>query len=249
MSKQTLARLDSITPLTDSIIQLILVPEEYIDYQAGQYLQILSGKEAFSYSIANAPLGSRKYELHIRHSRDNSNVQQLLADIKANGFVSIRLPLGQCDLQHLNPQKPILFIAGGTGFAPIKAMIEQLLVSDRSVAFELFWGARSQSDLYMDEKVLHWQKHIPHFHYFSQLSQENRATANLTATFRGLSAESMEHPTLASNVLARHPHDMNIWQMVISGPFDMVYKTRDELVAHGVPLEHLFSDAFEMERK
>lgn len=236
MSKQTLARLDSIAPLTDSIIQLILAPEEYIDYQAGQYLQILSGQEAFSYSIANAPLGSRKYELHIRHSRDNSNVQQLLADIKANGFVSIRLPLGQCDLYHLNPQKPILFIAGGTGFAPIKAMIEQLLVSDRSVAFELFWGARSQSDLYMDEKVLHWQKHVPHFHYFSQLSQENRATANLTST-------------LASNVLARHPHDINTWQIVISGPFDMVYKTRDELVAHGVPLEHLFSDAFEMEEK
>lgn len=222
------AQVERITPLTDSILQLILAPEEYIDYQAGQYLQIISEKEAFSYSIANAPLGSHKYELHIRHTRDNPYNQPLLAEIKRKGAVTIRLPLGECDIGHLHPHKPIIFIAGGTGFAPIKAMIEQLLAEGEPRAFELFWGARSQSDLYMDDNVAHWQTHVPHFQYFSQLSE--------TST-----------ETLASMVLARHQQDINDWQIVISGPFDMVYSTRDHLLEKGASPSNLFSDAFSFE--
>jgi CDP-4-dehydro-6-deoxyglucose reductase len=222
------AKVERITPLTDSILQLILAPREYVDYQAGQYLQIISAEEEFSYSIANAPLGSHKYELHIRHTRDNPYNQPLLAEIKHKGSVTIRLPLGECNLSRLHPNKPILFIAGGTGFAPIKAMIEQLLADGKPRAFKLFWGARSQSDLYMDDIVTQWQSHVPHFQYFSQLSE--------TST-----------ETLASMVLARHEQDINNWQIVISGPFDMVYSTRDQLVAKGASPTNLFSDAFSFE--
>lgn len=230
MSEQLIhADVESITPLTDSILQLILTPQKYIDYQAGQYLQIISQDEAFCYSIANAPLGSHKYELHIRHCRENLKNQQLLAEIKQQGAVSIRLPSGQCDLSHLHPKKPILFIAGGTGFAPIKAMIEQLLANGEPRPFELFWGARSQSDLYMDEKVSHWQMHVEHFQYYSLLSETSKAS-------------------LASKVLARHALSLNHWQIVLSGPFDMVFDTRDQLLAHGAQATDLFSDAFEGEK-
>ena len=226
--KTTQAQIESITPLTDSILQVILAPDEYIDYQAGQYLQIISENEALSYSIANAPLGSHKYELHIRHSRDNPLNQRLLAEIKRKGAVSIRLPLGDCDLSHLHPDKPIIFIAGGTGFAPIKAMIEQLLAAGEPRPFELFWGARSQSDLYMDEKVTHWQTHVRHFQYFSLLSN----TSN---------------ETLVTKALTRHAEDLGDWQIVISGPFDMVYGIRDQLMEHGASVTNLFSDAFSFE--
>lgn len=226
----TEASVESITPLTDSILQLMLEPDEYIDYQAGQYLQILMGKEAFSYSIANAPLGSHKYELHIRHTKDNPYNQPLLAEIKHKGRVSLRLPKGECHLNRLQPQKPILFIAGGTGFAPIKAMIEQLLAQGESRAFELFWGARSQSDLYMDEKVLNWQSHVKQFQYFSLLSE-------------------VSNETLAAVVLNQYGNCLNAWQMVISGPFDMSYSIRDSLVAAGVDRSQLFSDAFDFEEK
>lgn len=223
------AQVESITPLTDSILQLILAPHDYIDYQAGQYLKIMLDNEACCYSIANAPLGSHKYELHIRHSSENLLNQRLLAEIKQKGSLSIALPFGDCNLSHLDANKPILFIAGGTGFAPIKAMIEQLLATGESRAFELFWGARSQSDLYMDEKVSQWQAHVRHFRYFSLLPEPNKIT-------------------LASNVIERHTKDINDWQIVISGPFDMAYNTRDELVACGALTENLFSDAFSFER-
>jgi CDP-4-dehydro-6-deoxyglucose reductase len=224
------AHVEQIAPLTDSIMQLVLTPEEYVDYYAGQYLQILFGEEAFSYSIANAPLGSHKYELHIRHSIENPYNQRLFAYIKEHGSVMISLPFGECSLECLDEHKPILFIAGGTGFAPIKAMIEQLLSNGDQRAFELFWGARMQNDLYMDEKVNSWQTHVSRFKYFSSLSEENTEP-------------------LVSIVLGRHPKDLEDWQIVISGPFDMVYSTRDALVQHGVPVENLFSDAFSFEMK
>jgi len=219
------ARVVSITPLTDSILQLILKPDNYVDYQAGQYLQIIYENEAFSYSIANAPLGSHQYELHIRHTRDNPYNQPLFAEIKRLGEVTIQLPMGECNVSRLYPDKPIIFIAGGTGFAPIKAMIEQLLADGESRPFELFWGARSQSDLYMEDKVLYWQSHVNHVKYFPLLSENNQIT-------------------LADMVLERHALDINDWQIVISGPFDMAYNIRDTLVTQGVLPENLFSDAF-----
>ncbi len=231
MKEKTIkALVEDISPLTDSIIRLILTPEKYVAYQAGQYLQILFGEEAFSYSIANAPLGSHKYELHIRHSLENPYNQRLFSHIKEYGSVNIRLPFGACSIEHLHPQRPILFIAGGTGFAPVKAMIEQLLSVSDTRPFELFWGARLQNDLYMDEKVTSWQTHVNHFNYVSSVSEDNAVP-------------------LVSLVLARHPQDLGKWQIVISGPFDMVYSTRDALVNSGVSPAHLFSDAFSFEAK
>ena len=220
------ARVESITPLTDSILQLMLKPDVYIDYQAGQYLQMLFENEAFSYSIANAPLGSRQYELHIRHSRDNPYHQPLFAHIKRHGVVSLRLPLGECHVNKLDPAKPILFIAGGTGFAPIKAMIEQLLADGAPRPFELFWGARTQSDLYMDEKTKHWHTYVKHFEYFPHQSDSHEGT-------------------LVERVLVRHCRNLLDWQIVIGGPFDMAYHIRDALIAEGVLKNNIFSDAFD----
>ncbi|WP_131795648.1 NAD(P)H-flavin reductase [Fluoribacter gormanii] len=231
MKEKTIkALVEDISPLTDSIMRLLLTPEKYVAYQAGQYLQILFGEEAFSYSIANAPLGSHKYELHIRHSLDNPYNQRLFAHIKQHGSVNIRLPFGECSIDHLHPQRPILFIAGGTGFAPVKAMIEQLLSTSDTRPFELFWGARLQNDLYMDEKVTSWQAHVSHFTYVSSVSEDNAVP-------------------LVSLVLANHPQDLGEWQIVISGPFDMVYSTRDALVHSGISPDRLFSDAFSFEAK
>ena len=226
-TKATVVRM---TPLTDTILQLVLAPEHYIDYYAGQYLQLLVGDAELCYSIANAPLGTRQYELHIRHRPDNPSDLHLLDDIKKKGVINVRAPFGVCDFKHLDPIKPILFIAAGTGFAPVHAMIEQLLVLGEARQFELVWTARTQSDLYLDEKVKQWQNHVHQFQYVSLLSSHDKQTS-------------------ASVVLSRHQGALIDWQVVISGPFDWVYDTRDQLVAYGVSLENLYSDAFQFEDK
>lgn len=222
------AQVHTIAPLTDSILQIILRPETYVSYYAGQYLKILIEGEELSYSIANAPLGSHTYELHIRHTQNNPHNVSLLEHIKNYGHVDVRLPFGECSFEALDPKRPIVFIAGGTGFAPVNAMIEQLLAISDPRPFELFWGARSQSDLYMNEKMITLQTHVGHFKYHAFLSQDNKS--NLT-----------------HSVLATHAHDLNQWQFVLSGPFDMIYKTRDILINHGIPRQQLFSDAFAYE--
>lgn len=224
------AQVEKIVPLTDSITHLTLRPNHYVEYQAGQYLDILYEGQQFSYSIANAPLGSHQYELHIRHSLDNPYNQSLFAHIKQYGNVMIKLPSGSCSINNLDKQRPILFIAGGTGFAPVNAMIEQLLADGDLRPFELFWGARMQSDVYLDEKVLHWQRHVSHFKYYPFLSETSKEN-------------------LLSNLLIRHAQDLREWQIVLSGPFEMVYSMRDVLLEQGMPVAQLFSDAFSFEKK
>ncbi|STX50003.1 NAD(P)H-flavin reductase [Legionella busanensis] len=225
------AQVERIAPLTDRVIKLILSPSHYIDYQAGQYLQIFSINDYLSYSIANAPLGSHKYELHIRHVQQDFCNRTLFAEIKKQGAVNIRLPFGDCHLNKLKAKSPILFIAGGTGFAPIKAMIEQLLATGDARPFELYWSARSQSDLYMDEKVKQWQAHVDHFRYFPLLSNTNIKDK------------------IANYIVQQHPHDLDKYEIVIGGPFDMVYDIRDALVVQGIPTHHMYSDAFSFEAK
>ena len=231
MKEQTIkAQVEKIVPLTDSIMHLTLRPEHYVDYHAGQYLDILCEDQHFSYSIANAPLGSQQYELHIRHSLDNPYNQSLFAHIKKYGSVTLALPYGSCCINNLAKNIPILFIAGGTGFAPVNAMIEQLLADADPRPFELFWGARSKSDVYLDEKVLNWQMHVSRFKYYSFLSESSKEN-------------------LLSNLLIRHAQDLMEWQIVLSGPFEMVYSIRDVLIEQGVPATQLFSDAFSFEAK
>lgn len=226
--QETQARVVQVTPLTHSILQVLLAPEHYIAYEAGQYLQLLIGDTTVYYSIANAPIGSHQYELHIRHNPDNPTDQALLQLFRETGLVQLRVPFGICDMAHLDPVKPIVFIAGGTGFAPVKAMIEQLLCSGDTRRVELIWTARTQADLYLDEKVKQWQNHAQQFQYLPLVSSQDKQTP-------------------ASVLLSRHQTDLKDWQIVISGPFDLVYQTRDQLVEQGVARDHLYSDAFQFE--
>lgn len=222
------ANIDSINPLTDTILQVMLKPEHYVEYHAGQYLNIIQGHDHLSYSIANAPLGSRKYELHIRHSQENRSNNKLLTQMKTRGEILIQLPFGHCHIEKLDPDKSIIFIAGGTGFAPVKAIIEQLLANGDQRNFELYWGARTQSDLYMNEQVRQWQSHVSQFCNLSLLSNNSR-------------------DTLASTLIDHHQSDLADWQYVLAGPFDMIYDLRDSLVALGLSVDQLYSDAFQFE--
>jgi CDP-4-dehydro-6-deoxyglucose reductase, E3 len=222
----TSARVTQVIPLTNRLLHVTLTPEHYIPYEAGQYLQIMSSTENPYYSIANAPLGSKTYELHIRHNPTNPEHQHILDAITQQGCLVLNLPFGHCTLRALNPDKPILFIAAGTGFAPIKAMIEQRLTDGGTQPFELYWRARTQEELYLDEKVLAWEKHVPHFRYIPHITNQHQGS---------LIERILKQPNLAQ------------YQIILAGPFDLVYTLRDNLLANGLTSEQLFSDALDLE--
>ena len=113
--KRTHAQIINRQPLNERITCITLRPDEFIAYESGQYLDIILEGERLSYSIATAPLGTT-YDLHIRNHP---------ALTKTNDVI-IELPFGNCTLKALEPTKPLIFIAGGTGFAPVHAMIQQL---------------------------------------------------------------------------------------------------------------------------
>lgn len=226
--ESVVADIEFVSPLTDTVLQYFLKPKKYVDYIAGQYLQMVVDGEAYSYSIANAPLGAHHYELHIRHTRQNLNNNKVLDELKTNGQVQINVPLGDCSLDNLQADKPILFIAIGAGFAPIKAMIEQLFADSDPRKIKLYWGARVHSDLYMHDKIVNWQQSTQNFSYSPCLT-------------------SREEDSLITQIINENAADLCDHEIVLCGPFDLIYKMRDALLAEGVDKKHLFSDAFSFE--
>lgn len=228
MSSWIKAHIQTVNPLSQTIIQVFLKPEQFIPYIAGQYLQIRTANFRNFFSIANAPLGNECYECHIRHDAHNPSSKELLNTIKNQKTLDIQLPFGQNHLNMLS-SKPLIFIAGGTGFAPIKAMIEQLLFDEDPRDFECYWGAREKCDLYMESTLQEWRKHVKHFKHLELISGEK-------------SFDLLQH------YLNRHASNQNTHQIMMSGPFDMVYRYRDQLVTQGFSSKNIFSDAFEFEK-
>ncbi|PJD92424.1 MAG: NAD(P)H-flavin reductase [Legionella sp.] len=223
MSQPTEASLVAIKRLNHTIWSYRLKPEHYIAYQAGQYLQMHLPDSMPYYSIANAPSSGAYYDVHIRQSSAQ------LAPLWALGqSVTLSLPYGQCDLSHLQPQKPILFLAAGTGFVPIRAMIEQLLYQSDTRRIALYWGVANADDLYDHTSLDNWQHALPRFRYIPHIAQ-------------------FHQPGLITRVLADHPNDLKDWQIVMAGPFDLMYLMRDILLERGLMRQDLFSDAFEFE--
>ena len=217
--KSTQARIIGIQPLNARIDHITLLPDEFISYEAGQYLDILLQDQRLSYSIANAPLNSGTYHLHVRKS-----------SLFTQGItLTLELPFGNCTLAKLNPNNPILLIAGGTGFAPIHAMLEQLLAQHDTRPTTLYWVTRSPDDLYFKDALQNWKNEQRNFNFVLQFST-NHSNA------------------LSDIILSNHYTDINRIQIVLAGPFDMVYRLRDELVAHGIKTNQLFSDAFNFEK-
>ncbi|MDP3562280.1 MAG: NAD(P)H-flavin reductase [Legionellaceae bacterium] len=224
---ETYAEIEKVVPLTNTLLQFFLKPERYIDYQAGQYLQIITNQENYNYSIANAPLGTHRYELHIRHNREHIKNQMMLATMEQSNRILIQLPLGNSSIYRLNPTKPIIFIAVGTGFAPIKAIIEQLFADKDTRRKILLWSVNTQQDLYMNEKASQWQKDCTSFSYVPYLFK------------------SSENSLIS--VINKQCANLDEYQIVMNGPFDLMYIIRDALLAEGLARENLFSDAFSFE--
>ncbi|MEE9451975.1 MAG: NAD(P)H-flavin reductase [Gammaproteobacteria bacterium] len=221
-STTCICEIDLIKPLTDKIILLLLQPSgTRFQYIAGQYIEIITADgQHMPFSIANAPLGSKQLELHIRHTTENTYSNYLLNEIKRTGKIKIRGPFGHC-IYHPNTPKTTLLMAGGTGFAPIKAIIEQVLAEGDNTPKHLYWGAKNMSDLYLDELPRQWQKTVPHFRYTPVLPET------------GLIYEiiAQDYPSLTNH------------QVYAAGPPDMIFSALENFQKLGLEKKFMYSDA------
>ena len=149
------ARISSLVHTSPDVIQmqLQLPASESFQYRAGQYLDVLLRDGARrSYSMANAPHTGPALELHIRHMPGGRFTDLVFGSMKERDIVRIEGPMGSFFLRE-DSNKPVVLLASGTGFAPIKALIEHMQERQITRPATLFWGGRRPHDLYMDDWV------------------------------------------------------------------------------------------------
>ena len=139
-----------------AVISLKLPVNERLQYLAGQYIDFLlkDGKRR-SYSLGNAPHDDELLQIHVRQTPGGLFTEQVFAKMKARDILRFEGPHGTFFLRE-DSEKPMVLLASGTGFAPIKAVVEHAFYKGITRPMTLYWGGRRPGDLYMDELARRW---------------------------------------------------------------------------------------------
>ncbi len=218
--------------LAPDVMRLMLrVPAvESMEFQAGQYLDVLlAGGRRRSYSVANAPQAGSQIELHVRHVPGGAFSAALFSELREGAQLKIEGPLGRFIYQ--SGTQPVIFIAGGTGFAPIKAMLGQALTETAPRELHLYWGARDPAGLYEEALVRDWASAHSRLEVHTVLS----ATAAAPPHRAGWVHEA---------VLQDHP-DLAPFAIYAAGPPAMIAAIQRTFPARGVQPERLYLDSFD----
>ncbi len=214
------------------VLKLKLPSNERMQFMAGQYIEFLlkEGKRR-AFSLANAPHDDEFLELHLRLVPNGQFTQYVFNEMQEKAILRLEGPFGSFYLRE-DSTKPIVFVAGGTGFAPIKGIIEHMLHQQMTRPIQLYWGARSKQDLYMAELAQLWAEQHAHVQFIPVLSEPLTQDAWQGRT--GLVHQA---------VLDDHA-DLSAYQVYCCGAPAMVDIAHAEFQSHGLPADEFFSDAF-----
>ena len=218
------------------ILKLQLPANERLQYLAGQYVEfILKDGKRRSYSMASAPNEEGPIELHIRHMPGGVFTDHVFNTMKERDILRFEGPLGTFFLRE-ESDKPVLLLASGTGFAPVKALVEHMihLKSERPVA--LYWGGRRPQDLYMHDLCEQWARELPRFTYVPVISDALPEDAWTGRTGFVHAAVMQDIPDLSNH------------QVYACGAPIMVDSARRDYVERcGLPADEFYADAFTTE--
>jgi CDP-4-dehydro-6-deoxyglucose reductase len=166
-------RIAQVRPLAPDVMQVFLrLPVvEKLEFHPGQYLDFLldGGKRRRSFSIASPPHDSDLIELHVRRVPGGGFTEGLWSNTGVGSLLRIEGPIGQ--FAYREGSSPVLMIAGGTGFAPLKSMLRHVLERGIDRPVHLYWGARQAQDLYEEALVLEWVRRYPQLRFTAVLSE------------------------------------------------------------------------------
>ena len=219
--------------LSHDVVRILLkLPEEQrLQFMAGQYLDfILEDGRRRAFSIANAPHDDEFIELHIRHVAGGEFTDWVFNDLREKSILRIEAPLGTFTLDE-ESNRPMIFIAGGTGLAPIKGQIEHAFQAGIDRPMKLYWGVRASRDLYLPEMPVDWARDQANFSYIPVLSE---ADTDWTGRAGWVHEAVMEdNPDIAN------------YDVYMAGPPVMIKAAREAFRAAGLADEHMFYDSFE----
>ena len=216
-----------------AILYLKLPTGERLQYLAGQYIDILlkEGKRR-SFSLANAPHDDKLLQLHVRKTPGGAFSQYVFDEMKERTILRFEGPLGTFFLRE-DSDKPIVFVAGGTGFAPIKAIIEHALHHELDRPMVLYWGVRSRKDLYLADVPARWQQESGNVSFIPVLSDPLPEDAWTGRT-------GLVHQAVLDDFDALSGYQ--VYACGAPGMTDIARKTFVEL--KGLPEDEFYCDAF-----
>lgn len=220
-------------PASDvTILQLRFAAGQRAKFQAGQYLQvILPDGQRRAFSMANAPHESDGVQLHIRHVPGGHFSAGILPTLKAGDLLQLELPHGDFWLRE-DGDRPLIMVAGGTGFAPIKSIIDHMVRRKIGRPLALYWGSRQPDGLYAPEVIAKWQQSLPGLRYVPVVSDA------ATGTWHGRTG--LVHDAVLTDQANLSGHDV-----YACGAPAMVMALRHACVEQrSLPQTRFFSDAF-----
>lgn len=230
LSKTLPCRISSIDRLTTDVIRVMLRLPPTADFRSipGQYVDVIGpGGVRRSYSLANANTADKTLELHIRAVDGGVMSDYWFKHAKANDLLRLNGPLGTFFLRGLD-QLHLVFLATGTGIAPVKAMLESLAhiaPEHAPLSVTVFWGGRTAEDLYFDPQA------IPADHRFVPvLSRAAEGWAGVSG--------------YVQNALLATQPDLARTAVYACGSAAMIRSAKASLLAAGLPDNRFFADAF-----
>jgi len=228
------SRIEKLEKLAPDVIEihLRLPANERLQFWAGQYIDILlKGGKKRSYSLANAPHDDAVLQLHIRHVPGGLFTEQVFSTLKVRDILRFNGPHGTFYLRE-DSNKPMILLAGGTGFAPIKAIVEHAIAEDCQRPMFIYWGAKACVDLYQNALPEKWAAEHANITYLPVLSEP-------AASDEWSGRTGFVHQA----VLADFP-DLSGYQVYACGAPVMIDAAKRDFMAQGMPEEEFFADAF-----
>ena len=227
-------RLNAIVTLLDDLthdIKLVrITPEDRVPllFTAGQYAQIgFDGVPARSYSMANGH-GDDGLEFHIRRVPGGATSEHVHSALKTGDKITLELPLGSSSLRQ-HHSGPILCIAGGSGLAPVKSIVETALAHGMKQPIHVYFGVRAERDLYLIE-------------HFQALAERH---PNLTFAPVLSEAPSAQYRSgFVTQAVAEDLSDLDGWKAYVAGPPPMVDAAMEVAFARGLRSEDMHADVF-----
>ncbi len=213
------------------VVRLKLPTSERLQFLAGQYIEfLLPENKRRAFSLANAPHADDLLEIHVRRVPGGNFTEHVFTKMKEKDILRLEGPLGSFFLRE-DSDKPIILVAGGTGFAPIKGLVEHALHIGSQRPLQFYWGAQNRAGLYLAALAEQWaaEHGIAYTPVLSAPAADDHWTGRT-----GLVHEA---------VMADHP-DLSAYQVYACGAPAMCEAALKDFTARGLPAEEFFADVF-----
>lgn len=225
------ARVLDLEPLTRNVTALTLGLAKgrgTLEFCAGQYVDLLLwDHRRRSYSIASSPADPEVIELHVRRIPGGRFSDRELRTLKPRDVLPVMGPLGTFFLR--DDPRPMIFVAAGTGFAPLAAMMEDLRKCGTRRQIQLYWGVHSQEDLYRLDQIGIWERELG-LEFAPVLSEPDPGWGGRCGRVH-------------EAVLAEHA-DLSRMQVYASGSSEMVAAVRASFLRYGLQADALHCESF-----